>query len=58
VFGVTLFLKRSLYEVPEASLDSETAGLFAFSVAVFFGFFVSRFDLFWPLAMPTPMGAI
>jgi hypothetical protein len=47
-----------LYEVPGARLDSETAALFIFTAAVFFGFFDSRFDLFWPLAIPTSADAV
>ena len=49
-----IFLKRSLYDVPEGWLVSETAPAFAFSAIAFFGFLISRLDLFWPLDMQTP----
>jgi hypothetical protein len=53
LFGV-IFLKRSLYDVPEGWLVRETAAPFTFSAIAFFGFLISRLDLFWPLDMQTP----
>jgi hypothetical protein len=45
------FLARSLNTEPTAGPEVETFALLDFSAAVFLGFFASRLDLLWLLAM-------
>jgi len=50
-WGFAPFLTRSWYEVPGAWLEIKMAALLDLSAAVFLGFFASRFDFLWPLAI-------
>jgi hypothetical protein len=49
------FPVRSLNTALTAGPEVETAALLDFSAVVFLGFFASRFDFLWPLAMATSL---